>query len=635
MDNVDNIDERLYKDLQDFVFQRIRESPLIQKNITPLSGKVDENHQANLAHFIIQSSGGCFLYAEMILNLFHEGKLQLKSSNLSMVPLSLSEIYMLEFNLRFPTQDSFSKVKDLLSICIASLRPMTLQDVWNCVNALKSDENSFLSWDEFSDRYQLISWLLPRRADMTVMFFHSTARDWLIGRRTVDSNKFLCDPRDGHAAIALQLSRRTGQLDPEQTLELGHHLLKANLFRRSHLHEGFSVRYLQAIWIAVASKEISKALASPRNISSPNLKVSRLLLLAGASPDAVIDLVTQESLISWFASQQNLEMIQLLTEFGADVNATNSEGITALMVAAAKGCVPIVQCLVNNGAALNASDSKGSTALVFAAKWGFLSVVSILLSYEWPTAGCQLRSTAQEALIVAAREGHQDILETLLNSDHCDVNTQCSLSGETAVCAAAEAGKKDSCKMLLKRGASPLNANRAGFFPLHLAITNGHYAIVDLLLNAGVSVDQVDEKGRSPLLLAASVGQVGVLELLLARGANKEFRDPEGLNAICWAVIGSKLRALDLLIKQGIDIESPDSSLRTALHHAAIGSDVRIIEVLLSNGANVETADKEGIRPIDRAIGHGNEAAVAQMLKKGAKLGPTTWAMAKGKPRIA
>ena len=621
--------------MQEFVFQRIRESQAIQKNITPTSGKVDENHQANLAHFIIQSSGGCFLYADLILGLFHDAKLQLKSSSLSMVPLSLSEIFLLEFNLRFPTQESFSKVKDLLSVCIATLRPMTLQDIWNTVNALKSDDNSMLSWDEFSSRYNLVSWLLPRRADMTVMFFHSTARDWLIGRRTIDSNKFLCDPRDGHAAIALQLSRRPGQLDPDQTLELGHHLLKANLFRRSHLHEGFSVRYLQAIWIATATREISKALSCPRNISSPNLKVSRLLLLAGASPDAQIDPVTQESLISWFASQQNLEMVQLLSEFGANVNAANSEGITALMVAAARGCVPIVQCLVNNGAAVNATDSKGSTSLVFAAKFGHLAVVSLLMSLDWPSSGCQLRNTSQESLVIAAREGHLDIIESLLNTDHVDVNGQCVLSGETALCAAAAAGKKDSCKLLIKRGANPLVSNRAGAFPLHLAITDGHYAIVDLLLNAGLSVNQPDDKGRSPLLLAASVGQVGVLELLLARGAEKDARDQDGLNAISWAVVGGKSRALDLLIKQGLDLESRDSCQRTPLHHAAVGSDVRILEILLNSGSNVESVDKDGIRPIDRAIGHNNESAVVQMLKKGAKLGPTTWAMAKGKPRIA
>ena len=49
----------------------------------------------------------------------------------------------------------------------------------------------------------------------------------------------------------------------------------------------------------------------------------------------------------------------------------------------------------------------------------------------------------------------------------------------------------------------------------------------------------------------------------------------------------------------------------------------------------VEHGDKDGVRAIDLAIAHGNEGILAKLLKKGAKLGPTTWAMAKGKPRIA
>ena len=49
----------------------------------------------------------------------------------------------------------------------------------------------------------------------------------------------------------------------------------------------------------------------------------------------------------------------------------------------------------------------------------------------------------------------------------------------------------------------------------------------------------------------------------------------------------------------------------------------------------IENADKDGIRPIDLAIVHSNETILAKLLKRGAKLGPTTWAMAKGKPRIA
>jgi len=58
------------------------------------------------------------------------------------------------------------------------------------------------------------------------------------------------------------------------------------------------------------------------------------------------------------------------------------------------------------------------------------------------------------------------------------------------------------------------------------------------------------------------------------------------------------------------------------------------VELLLDGGANMESTDKRGIKPLDRVIGHGNTAVVQVFLRKGAKLGATTWAMASDKPDI-
>ena len=55
-----------------------------------------------------------------------------------------------------------------------------------------------------------------------------------------------------------------------------------------------------------------------------------------------------------------------------------------------------------------------------------------------------------------------------------------------------------------------------------------------------------------------------------------------------------------------------------------------MVEILLDNGANMEKADVRGIKPLDRVIGHGNSLIVSVFLRKGAKLGATTWAMAQG-----
>jgi ankyrin repeat protein len=85
-----------------------------------------------------------------------------------------------------------------------------------------------------------------------------------------------------------------------------------------------------------------------------------------------------------------------------------------------------------------------------------------------------------------------------------------------------------------------------------------------------------------------------------------------------------------------VDVHVRDNNQRTLLHHASlVKNNVQLVEMLMASGVDLEAMDKDGIRPIDRAIGHGNEAMVASLLKKGAKLGPTTWAMSKGKPRIA
>ena len=43
------------------------------------------------------------------------------------------------------------------------------------------------------------------------------------------SSKFLCEPRIGHAAIALRMSRDEAPLSPDQTVELGHHILKSHI----------------------------------------------------------------------------------------------------------------------------------------------------------------------------------------------------------------------------------------------------------------------------------------------------------------------------------------------------------------------------------------------------------------------
>ena len=87
-------------------------------------------------------------------------------------------------------------------------------------------------------------------------------------------------------------------------MDLGHHVLKAHIYKNmQHNQMPIPARDLQALWIAQSSEDPSLALGSVRNVASPNTKVSRLLLLAGASPDAISDYLDGAPLMGVFANQ--------------------------------------------------------------------------------------------------------------------------------------------------------------------------------------------------------------------------------------------------------------------------------------------------------------------------------------------
>ena len=86
---------------------------------------------------------------------------------------------------------------------------------------------------------------------------------------------------------------------------------------------------------------------------------------------------------------------------------------------------------------------------------------------------------------------------------------------------------------------------------------------------------------------------------------------------------------------QGADVNHTDKNGRTALDLAAYKGDPEVVQLLLDRASNLmEHVDSNGMRPLDRAISSGHSQAVQCFLKKGAKLGPATWALASSKQEI-
>ncbi|KAG5879492.1 hypothetical protein JTB14_026360 [Gonioctena quinquepunctata] len=636
LDNIQS-NENIQKDILGYINFRLQNSPSIQSNIVlTTNGKVESSSvsQHKFSQHLLNACQGSFLFTKLTLDLLEKGQLVVKSSGYKVLPVTLAEIYLLHFNLRFPTIRSFEKVTHILSVCLAALYPLTLLEIYYSVNSLLVD--NFLPWNEFLQRFKLLSGFLVKRLDNTYMFFHPSFREWLIRRDENEPTKFLCELRSGHAGIAFRLSRVQAPLDPEKTLELGHHILKAHVYRNMSLPV-ISSRDLQGYWVAESSENVSSAVSNIRNMYSPNVKVSRLLLLAGASPNHVTDFLGSAPVLCMYANEGILPMISLLLEFGADVELTNSQGCTALSLASAKGHCDVVRQLIAAGASPGHADTAGYCPLVHSARNGYLNVVGYLLACDWIIKNpddVELAEAAQQALVAAAGQGHTEIVEYLLDMAEVNVDLQDSIAGETALTITSANGCHTVCSALISRGANISTTNKKGLTPLLLAVKEGHWAVAERLIQNYAAIEQCDSVERSPLMIASAEGHLGIIELLLDRGADINKEDREGLTSLCWACLRGKLQATQCLLERGTNINHTDKTGRTPLDLAAFQGNQALVQLLLDRGAVIEHVDINGMRPLDRAIGCRNIQVVQCFLKKGAKLGPATWAMATGKPDI-
>ena len=76
---------------------------------------------------------------------------------------------------------------------------------------------------------------------------------------------------------------------------------------------------------------------------------------------------------------RGLEVVELLVEAGAYLDAANRFGTTALMAASRKGYDDIVAVLLNRRAQTDLADNAGNTPLICAAEEDRLKTVSLLL----------------------------------------------------------------------------------------------------------------------------------------------------------------------------------------------------------------------------------------------------------------
>ena len=144
------------------------------------------------------------------------------------------------------------------------------------------------------------------------------------------------------------------------------------------------------------------------------------------------------------AFEGNRKAVQTMLR-DVDVNATDADGRTMLMLASFEGHATTVRLLCENKANPNMRDSNRRTALMYAASGPNAPTVEILLAH-----GAEVNMTDGEegwtALMFAAAEGHADIVRMLL-AEGADPGLM-DIDGESALTFAQQQGHADVAEIL-------------------------------------------------------------------------------------------------------------------------------------------------------------------------------------------
>lgn len=171
---------------------------------------------------------------------------------------------------------------------------------------------------------------------------------------------------------------------------------------------------------------------------------------------------------------------------GADLEARDAEGVTALLAATHANQVETARLLIEAGADVNAKDAIADSPYLYAGARGHLEILKMTLVH-----GADLKS----------------------------INRY----GGTALIPAAERGHVETVATLIAAGVDVDHVNRLGWTALLEAIILGnggpsHIAIVKLLLDAGADPNLADGDGVTPLTHASSRGYAEMVRLLEAAG---------------------------------------------------------------------------------------------------------------------
>jgi ankyrin repeat protein len=342
-------------------------------------------------------------------------------------------------------------------------------------------------------------------------------------------------------------------------------------------------------------------------IASQAIDVVRLLLKKGANASSALkvdDTLTTPLMIA--ANLGREALVELLLEYGADVNAVSLSGKTALHSAADSGSAGVMKLLLDAGADF--------TKATYKDRWTPLHA-----SFESP------------ACIRLLLDGKPD--------RKANINTECAMG--TTLCLAALDNQVDSVKLLISRNADMELKSETrdlvnfGLTPLHEAAARGWTRVLRILLEAGADKEARNSFGSTPLISAVSNTHEECVRILLE--FNPKADATSGNGDTCLHRIGrdTPLSLVKLLVNYGVPFRSQGEFGFTVLDQAILEENIPAVHYLLGKTENVNEPGSILGGPLHVAAFVGNIDLVRMLIDKGAMVNLAINSINNGTPLMA
>jgi ankyrin repeat protein len=214
----------------------------------------------------------------------------------------------------------------------------------------------------------------------------------------------------------------------------------------------------------------------------------------------------------------------LLLDKGADINAKDKYGETALLMAVKYDHVGMIHLLKKRGA---------ETTLLIASMLGDTEEVRRLID-----AGADVKATTPDGLcplVGAAARAQVEVAKILLEKG-ADIHPKKGDSLD-AFSVAMSAGDVGMIKLMMDKGADVKGKSDGSWTPLMSAASDCRADLAALFLEKGADVNAVDRDGRTPLMCALVSWTIHrspteVVKLLIEKGAGVNMRDKDGASAL-------------------------------------------------------------------------------------------------------